>query len=132
MLTAISALIATAAIGVFHAGVEYHWWAGPQACSGNIPRGLSPEQLKKYLFSAKMVMINGGTIVLMTNFTAPGYIRAIDRQRVDMVTSVPTMLALVAKEHALLGGLDFSSVTHVTMGSAPLISPAVLIRAAPH
>ena len=28
---------------------------GPQACSGNMPRGLSAEQLKKYLFGAKMV-----------------------------------------------------------------------------
>ena len=55
MLTAITALIVTASIGVFHVGVEYHWWAGPQACSGNVPRGLSPEQLKKYLFGAKMV-----------------------------------------------------------------------------
>jgi disulfide bond formation protein DsbB len=54
-LTAICALFVTAAIGVFHVGVEYHWWAGPQACSGNVPRGLSPEQLKKYLFGAKMV-----------------------------------------------------------------------------
>ena len=50
------------------------------------------------LFSAKMVMINGGTIVLMTSFTARGYIRAIDRQRIDMITSVPTMLALVMRE----------------------------------
>ena len=55
MLIAITALGITAALGVFHAGVEYHWWQGPQACSGNIPRGLSPEQLKKYLFGAKMV-----------------------------------------------------------------------------
>lgn len=55
MLIAITALGITAAIGVFHVGVEYHWWQGPQACSGNIPRGLSPEQLKKYLFGAKMV-----------------------------------------------------------------------------
>ena len=55
MLTAITALIVTAGIGVFHVGVEYHWWAGPQACTGNVPRGLSPEQLKKYLFGAKMV-----------------------------------------------------------------------------
>ncbi len=55
MLTAITALIATSAIGVFHVGVEYHWWTGPQACSGNVPKGLSPEQLKKYLFGAKMV-----------------------------------------------------------------------------
>jgi len=55
MLIAITALGVTAAIGVFHVGVEYHWWQGPQACSGSIPRGLSPEQLKKYLFGAKMV-----------------------------------------------------------------------------
>jgi disulfide bond formation protein DsbB len=23
------------AIGVYHAGVEWHWWPGPQACTGN-------------------------------------------------------------------------------------------------
>ena len=33
----------------------------------------------------------------MTSFTARGYIRAIDRLRIDMVTSVPTMLALVMR-----------------------------------
>ena len=27
------AVLASAAIGYFHAGVEYHWWAGPSACS---------------------------------------------------------------------------------------------------
>ena len=54
-LIAITALFVTAAIGVFHVGVEYRWWEGPQACSGNIPRGLSTEQLKKYLFGARMV-----------------------------------------------------------------------------
>jgi disulfide bond formation protein DsbB len=55
LLTAITALVVTAGIGVFHAGVEYRWWAGPQACSGAIPTGLSAEDLKKALFSAKMV-----------------------------------------------------------------------------
>ncbi|MDP2331789.1 MAG: disulfide bond formation protein B [Reyranella sp.] len=55
VLIATTALIVTSAIGVFHAGVEYRWWQGPQACSGNIPRGLSAEQLKKYLFGARMV-----------------------------------------------------------------------------
>jgi disulfide bond formation protein DsbB len=54
-LTAIVALFVTAGIGVFHVGVEQHWWAGPQECSGRIPGGLSPAELKKYLFSAKMV-----------------------------------------------------------------------------
>jgi disulfide bond formation protein DsbB len=55
VMTAITALIATSAIGVFHVGVEYHWWQGPQACSGTIPSGLPPEELKKYLFAARMV-----------------------------------------------------------------------------
>ncbi len=54
-LTAIAALFITAGIGVFHVGVEQHWWQGPQECSGRIPPGLSPAELKKYLFSAKMV-----------------------------------------------------------------------------
>jgi long-chain acyl-CoA synthetase len=71
------------------------------------------------LFSAKMVMINGGTIVLMTGFTAGGYIRAIDRQRVDMVTSVPTMLALVMRETDELAKADLTCVTTAVTGSAP-------------
>ncbi len=54
-LTAILALFITAGIGVFHVGVEQHWWEGPQACSGRIPSGLSPAELKKFLFSTKMV-----------------------------------------------------------------------------
>jgi acyl-coenzyme A synthetase/AMP-(fatty) acid ligase len=71
------------------------------------------------LFSAKLVMINGGTIVLMTAFTAKGYIRAIDRQRVDMVTSVPTMLALVMRETEELAKADLGCVTVAVTGSAP-------------
>jgi long-chain acyl-CoA synthetase len=71
------------------------------------------------LFSAKMVMINGGTIVLMTAFTAHGYIRAIDRLRIDMVTSVPTMLALVMRETEELARADLSCVSTAVTGSAP-------------
>ena len=71
------------------------------------------------LFSAKMVMINGGTIVLMTSFTARGYIRAIDRQRVSMITSVPTMLALVMRETEELARADLGCVTTAVTGSAP-------------
>ena len=62
----------------------------------------------------------GATIVLLPAFNAMAYARAIDAFGVTWLTSVPTMLALVAKEGARLGGLDFSSVTDVTMGSAPL------------
>ena len=71
------------------------------------------------LFSAKLVMLNGGTIVLMTAFTATGYIRAIDRLRIDMITSVPTMLALVMRETAALARADLSCVSTAVTGSAP-------------
>jgi acyl-coenzyme A synthetase/AMP-(fatty) acid ligase len=71
------------------------------------------------LFSAKLVMLNGGTIVLMTAFTAKGYIRAIGRQRVAMITSVPTMLALVMRETAELARTDLSCVATAITGSAP-------------
>ena len=54
-LIAIVALFITSGIGVFHVGVEQHWWAGPQECSGRIPAGLSNEELKKYLMGARMV-----------------------------------------------------------------------------
>lgn len=39
------AIIASGAIGIFHAGVEYHWWAGP-ACSAT-GGGLSLEELMR-------------------------------------------------------------------------------------
>jgi disulfide bond formation protein DsbB len=55
VLISITALIATAAIGFYHVGVEYRWWRGPQGCAANIPSGLSVEELKRYLFGAKMV-----------------------------------------------------------------------------
>jgi acyl-CoA synthetase (AMP-forming)/AMP-acid ligase II len=71
------------------------------------------------LFSAKLVMLNGGTIVLMTAFTATGYIGAIDRLRIDMITSVPTMLALVMRETAALARADLSCVSTAVTGSAP-------------
>jgi disulfide bond formation protein DsbB len=54
-LVAITALAVTAGIGVFHVGVEHHWWPGPTACTGNIPRGLSTEQLRRYLLGARMI-----------------------------------------------------------------------------
>ena len=71
------------------------------------------------LFSAKLVMRYGGTIVLMTSFTARGYIRAIDRYRVAMITSVPTMLALVMRETEELARADLGCVTTAVTGSAP-------------
>lgn len=70
--------------------------------------------------SVKGALASGASLVLLPAFGAHAYARSVATCRVTWLTSVPTMLALVAKEAAALGGLDFSSVTNVTMGSAPL------------
>jgi long-chain acyl-CoA synthetase len=75
--------------------------------------------------SVKGALANGASIVLLPSFDARHYAQAIERYRVTWLTSVPTMLALVARERELIGGLDFSSVTNVTMGSAPLTQALV-------
>jgi long-chain acyl-CoA synthetase len=75
--------------------------------------------------SIKIALAAGASIVLLPSFDARVYAGAIARYRVTWLTSVPTMLALVARESALLGSLDFSCVERVTMGSAPLTQSLV-------
>lgn len=75
--------------------------------------------------SIKSALFAGASIVLLPSFSAGDYARAIDCYRVSCVTSVPTMLAMVAKERERLGNMDFSSVTDITMGSAPLTQALV-------
>lgn len=70
--------------------------------------------------STKGALAAGACVVLLPTFDALAFARSIDAFRVTWLTSVPTMLALVARESDHLGGLDFSSVSDVTMGSAPL------------
>jgi acyl-CoA synthetase (AMP-forming)/AMP-acid ligase II len=58
--------------------------------------------------------------VLLPAFDARRYLRAVADHRVTTLTSVPTMLALAAREADLLRELDLTSVARVQMGSAPL------------
>jgi long-chain acyl-CoA synthetase len=62
----------------------------------------------------------GGTIVLLPSFTAPAYIDAASRYRVHALTAVPTMIALMLREHAAMASADLSSVQSLRVGSAPL------------
>jgi long-chain acyl-CoA synthetase len=75
--------------------------------------------------SVKIALAGGASIVLLPSFDAKLYARAIERFHVTWLTSVPTMLALVARESELIAELDFSSVERVTMGSAPLTQALV-------
>jgi disulfide bond formation protein DsbB len=48
------AFLANAALAAYHAGVEYHWWQGPTACTGG-PGSLDVNDLVKALDSVKVV-----------------------------------------------------------------------------
>ncbi|HJQ56005.1 MAG TPA: class I adenylate-forming enzyme family protein [Vineibacter sp.] len=72
------------------------------------------------LFFSKVIVRVGATNVLLRQFTGRAYIEAIDRYRVAMLTSVPTMLALAVREREALARADLSCVTFVYTGSAPL------------
>jgi acyl-CoA synthetase (AMP-forming)/AMP-acid ligase II len=72
------------------------------------------------LFFSKQIVRLGATNVLLRQFTGRAYIEAIDRHRVTVLTSVPTMLALAVREREALAKADLSCVKYVYTGSAPL------------
>jgi disulfide bond formation protein DsbB len=49
------AFLWNAGLGVYHAGVEWHWWAGPQDCSGQLDNLGSGGNLMKQLESINVV-----------------------------------------------------------------------------
>jgi disulfide bond formation protein DsbB len=49
------ALLATAGIALFHAGVEYHWWAGLASCTGNLDTSQSLSALEQQLLATPVI-----------------------------------------------------------------------------
>ena len=72
------------------------------------------------LASCQATFSQGDTIVLLPQFTTKGYIEAAAKYKVNFLTSVPTMIAMMLREQELLAKTDLSSVSVVRMGSAPL------------
>lgn len=46
---AVAAILTSGAIGLFHAGVEYHWWTGITRCSAPIVGGSSADLLSQIM-----------------------------------------------------------------------------------
>ena len=47
--------LASAVLAAYHTGVEYHWWAGPTACTGGMTGSLDVNDLVNSLNSVKVV-----------------------------------------------------------------------------
>ena len=76
---------------------------------------------------AQFSLAAGSTIILMPRFDAARYIEAIERHRCTLITSIPTMLALVCRESERLAATDLASVRGIRMGSAP-VTPELVAR----
>lgn len=48
--------VANSALGVYHSGVEWHFWAGPDECTGLSPLATSPQDLMKALSGPNTVV----------------------------------------------------------------------------
>jgi acyl-CoA synthetase (AMP-forming)/AMP-acid ligase II len=72
-------------------------------------------------------LVNGEAIVSLPRFEPRPYLQAIHRWRCTMLTGIPTMFALLARETDLIRELDLTSVKAIGIGSAPL-SPNLLGR----
>ena len=66
------------------------------------------------------LLFGKGKVVLLPRFRARPYLQALDKYSVNLVTGIPTMLAMMLREKDLIETLDFSAVRAITIGSAPL------------
>jgi len=60
------------------------------------------------------------TIILLPQFTALDYLKAIEDYRCTWLTAVPPMIAMMLSEKERLATTDLSSVEFLRMGSAPV------------
>lgn len=95
---------------------------GGSFMQANTPRVLTaaPFSHMNALFLCKTVTAYGATLVIQTHFNARGFLQAIANHQCAIITAVPTMLALCAREVDAVATLDLSSVLTVAMGSAPV------------
>ncbi len=74
---------------------------------------------KNALVAIKTALLPGATLITLPRFDARQALQAIHDHKVTMMTGVPTMHYMLMAETDLVESLDLSSVTTVSMGSAP-------------
>lgn len=100
-------------------------WALASATAATVPgteRSIVAQPLfhMNGLFQSKTVFAGHHAVVLLPGFEVQSYVDALERHAVTNVLAVPTMLARVVKDPALLIGRDFSKLRRIRLGSAPV------------
>jgi long-chain acyl-CoA synthetase len=71
------------------------------------------------LASSQATLGSGGTVILLPTFEVAAFARAVVEHGVEMITAVPTMIAMLMRRADLVQELDFSKVKLVRVSSAP-------------
>lgn len=77
------------------------------------------------LFFTTVALALGWRAYSLPTFDARTFLELAARERCTLLSGIPTMFAMMARESDLVEGLDFSCVTSVLIGSAPLTQPLV-------
>ncbi|MEO0688664.1 MAG: class I adenylate-forming enzyme family protein [Pseudomonadota bacterium] len=77
------------------------------------------------LFFTTVALALGWQTYSMPAFDARAFLKLIAREKITLLSGIPTMFAMMARETDLLESLDFSSVTGVIIGSAPLTNALI-------
>ncbi|QGZ65462.1 class I adenylate-forming enzyme family protein [Paraburkholderia acidisoli] len=72
------------------------------------------------LFMAKRAFSVNGLLVIQPGFEVGAYVDALERYRITVLAAVPTMFARIVKDAAYHEGRDFSALTRIMLGSAPM------------
>jgi acyl-CoA synthetase (AMP-forming)/AMP-acid ligase II len=102
-----------------------HLWVIDRRRRGSRPGGqrvlvAAPFYHMNALAVSQTALAQHDTVILLPGFTAESYIEAARCFRATALTSVPTMIAMILREKALLARTDLSAVRAVRMGSAPV------------
>jgi len=80
------------------------------------------------LFFGAALLAHGGTIVMLPRFETEAFIKAIQEYQVQLVTGVPTMIAMMYQNLESCGRQQFRSVESVYIGSSP-VTQAIIEQA---
>jgi acyl-CoA synthetase (AMP-forming)/AMP-acid ligase II len=72
------------------------------------------------LFNITVALANRMQVVLLPRFDARSFLQAVATFRSTFLSGIPTMYALMVREHDLVERLDLSCVHEVSIASAPL------------
>jgi long-chain acyl-CoA synthetase len=77
------------------------------------------------LFFTTVALTNRMAVISLPRFEPKTYLETVARYRCTVLSGIPTMFAMMVREHDLVARLDLHSVREVSIGSAPLTDALV-------